>query len=189
MASVVTITAPAVLVSLANIKAHLNIGAGVTDDDAILTIYIAAACAHIDGPDGWLGRAIGMQTLEYRADTFSTDPILLPVGPVISVVSVKYIDTSGVEQTLSSTVYQLTADALLVAYQQSWPALRGDAEGVRVLFTAGYAATPPAVAAAVMLMVGDLYSRRETVADGITSAVAMSTTVESLLSPFRAWRF
>jgi hypothetical protein len=32
------------------------------DEDALIDIYLAAAVAHLDGEDGWLGRAIVAQT-------------------------------------------------------------------------------------------------------------------------------
>jgi uncharacterized phage protein (predicted DNA packaging) len=48
---------------------------------------------------------------------------------------------------------------------------------------------PADVAAAVLLMVGDLYANRETVAAGAVQAIPMSTTVGALLSAFRRWSF
>jgi hypothetical protein len=53
---------------------------------------------------------------------------------------------------------------------------------------AGYEVLPKPIRAAVLLMVGDLYRFRETVSVGVSStAVPMSTTVESLLSPYRVF--
>jgi hypothetical protein len=49
------------------------------------------------------------------------------------------------------------------------------------------AAVPAPIKAAVLLMVGDLYENRETVAEGAPAPVEMSMTVERLLSPYRVW--
>lgn len=181
----VVITPPEAFVSLEDAKLHLR----VTDDDsdAMITAYIAAACAHIDGPEGWLGRAIGQQTIEARSCYFSEDSWRLPYPPVISVTSVKYLDTNGVEQTLTTDQYEVRGDRIVQAYDVTWPSVRSDSESVRVRYQAGYATIPPAITAAVLLMVGDLFNFRETAIEGNANAVPMSPTVEALLSPFRVY--
>lgn len=201
MNRVVVIEAPAALVDLATAKAHLRVDHD--DDDAIIGAYIAAACGHIDGPGGWLGRAIGPQTLELRADDFrgcdGQGAFDLPFAPIIDVVSVKYLDgADGAEQTVTPTDYEITARSTLrPGYEIEWPTARSFADAVRIRYRAGYVADPTAetlvaavpapVVAAVLLMVGDLYANRETAAEGGRPAVQMSLTVERLLAPFRIW--
>lgn len=186
--SVVVVTPPVPAISRGLVNAHLRLEVGVVhDDDALIDAYVAAAVAHIDGPAGWLGRSIWTQTLELRQNVFC-GPIRLPYGPVQSVTSVKYVDSAGVEQTLDEAGYVLLTDGVVnLAHNASWPSHRGDAEGVRVRYVAGYETLPPAILSAVLLMVGDMYANRETVGE-VTSAVQMSTTVENLLAPFRNWR-
>ncbi len=65
---VVVVSPPAPLVGLDLLKQHLRVDG--SDDDALITAYAAAAQGQIDGPAGWLGRAIGPQTLELRLDRF-----------------------------------------------------------------------------------------------------------------------
>ncbi len=77
----------------------------------------------------------------------------------------------------------------------AWPTSQCQEDAVRIRYTAGYngvlvtdggtGSLPGALAAAIKLMVGDLYQNRETVA-GQISAVPMSLTVDRLLSPFRS---
>jgi uncharacterized phiE125 gp8 family phage protein len=196
--NLLVITAPEHFVSLDEAKAHLRLEVGSPGvDDGLITAYLAAACAHIDGPAGWLGRAIGVQTLEYRRDAFC-ETIPLPFPPLIDVVSVKYLDVDGIEQTVTSTDYAVTGPATLrTAYDVSWPSPRTYADAVRIRYRAGYvadpladplvAAVPAPIKAAVLLMVGDLYENRETVAEGAPAPVEMSMTVERLLSPYRVW--
>lgn len=166
---------------------------------------IAAATAHIDGPGGWLGRAIGVQTLEATFDSFHDLMSDLPFPPQIDVVSLIYLDATGIAQTLATSGYEMLGGRLVPALNSYWPSaywMPGSGRpAVTVRYRAGYvadpgastleAAVPPSIIAAVLLMVGDLFNNRETTADGRLSGVAavpMSTTVEALLGPFRVWR-
>lgn len=91
------ITAPAVEpVTVAEARAHLYVGH--SDDDAIIGAFIAAAredCEHRTQ------RALVTQTWERTLDGFPA-AISLPMAPLASVTSVKYIDGDGNEQTLCS---------------------------------------------------------------------------------------
>lgn len=184
---VVVVTPPVHGIDLALVKAHLREESN--DYDALISAYIDAAVAHIDGPQGWLGRSIWTQTLELRQNTFS-GAVSLPYGPVRSVTSVIYVDSVGTEQTLAVDQYMLTNDGLIrSAHNTTWPSLRGDAEGVRVRYVAGFATVPAAVHASVLLMVGDMYAFRETAEVGAAAGkIPVSATVENLLSPYRNWR-
>lgn len=177
---------PAPFVSLDEAKAHLRVFHD--DEDALITGLIAAACAHLDGPPGWLGRSIAGQDLEVRGELFTSCVIALPFPPVIAVASVKYLDTSGVEQTMAPELYEVRGDVIAPVFGKSWPAARWQAENVRVQYQAGYETLPPPIRAAALLMIGDLYSNRETTLSGaVVQQVPMSTTVGNLLSPFRVW--
>lgn len=182
--SVVVVTPPVPAIDLELVKTHLRVEHG--GDDTLIQAYIDAAVSAIDGPGGSLGRCLWPQTLELRKTTLSA-PFRLPYGPVDAITSVKTVDLAGIEQTMSSTDYLLTnAGDLTLTHNASWPSLRGDTEGVRIRYQAGYETLPPAILPAVMLMVGDLYANRETVAQ-VTGAVQMSMTVQNLLGPYRAW--
>lgn len=182
---VVVVTPPEPVVSLDEAKDHLRVEGG--DDDAVITGMIAAATAHIDGPSGWLGRAIGVQTLEARIDTFDLGGTVLPYPPVISVTSVKYVDPAGVEQTLAGG-YEVLGEQIAPVWGTAWPSIRTTREAVRVRYQAGYSTLPAPIRAAILLMVGDLHRNRGEAVIGIISAsVAMSTTVANLLAPYRVY--
>ncbi len=182
---VVVITPPAPVVTWAEGEAHLRLD-GDTDQQGEVEAMIAAVTAHIDGPMGWLGRSIGVQTLEARCDHFDCGSMVLPYPPAIAIDSVKYVDAGGAEQTIDASVYELLGASLMSAYGASWPTPRRQREAVRVRYQAGYAELPAPIRAAILLMLGDLYAFRETAVTGtISSAVAMSPAVERLLAPFR----
>ena len=211
--SIVVVEPPSALITFALAKQHLRVDTTVDDD--LIGFYIAAAQSMIDGPGGWLGRSIGIQTLELRLDGFPTaiwgwsyatsglffgsmpgsaggsctpSRIALPFPPLINVISVTYEDAAGQEQVLPSADYLASDEGLQASFATVFPSGRWEPGAVRVQYQAGYAATPPAVAAAMLLMVGDLYANRETVETGVRAAavtVPMSTTVENLLAPYR----
>ncbi|QTC88183.1 head-tail connector protein [Brevundimonas pondensis] len=182
--AVLVVTLPGPLVSLDEAKAHLR----VTSDDENDSIegYIAAACAWIDGPWGWLGRCIGKHVLEVRSNVFGGFS-RLPLGPVQAIVSVQYVAADGVERTLDPAEYVLDDDAMDRAPGFAWPLLRGDPNGVRVRYEAGFVEVPKPVKQAVLLLVGQWFSVREAVNVG-NIVTEPPFAVRALLGPYRIIR-
>lgn len=133
--SVVVITAPAPIVTPGDIPGDHD------DDDARVRALIAAATEQIDGPTGWLGRALGPQTLELRLDRFydcGRAEIGLPYPPLISVESVKYDAVDGSEQTIPSSSYGILGGRGIYPKPGfAWPSVRENGQ-VRIRFKAGY---------------------------------------------------
>lgn len=195
---VVVITPPSAAVTLEEAKLHLRLTRDV--EDGLISTFIGAATRVIDGPEGWLGRALAPQVLELRTAA-SPAAVKLPFPPLIAVQSIKYLDGNDVEQAADPEEFFFGGQNanVLVAKTGSYPwsgaSTRGDA--LRIRYTAGYAQSPTAdplisavpepIKAAILLMVGDLYANRETVAAGQMTAIPMSTTVEALLLPYRVW--
>ena len=97
--------------------------------------------------------------------------IRLPRSPVASVGSVKYYDTTGTQQTLSSSAYQadlLSAPARIEpAYGYVWPSLYSRMNAVEVNYTAG--ATSPllvsdTIKVCIKMLMASWYENREAVA-------------------------
>ena len=211
--SVIVITPPEPLVELDLAKAHLRVDHD--DDNTLIAAYIAAASARIDGPDGWLGCAIGLQTLELRRDGFYAPDwrvgpgyaweggwtgeawrrwpfaqrIQLPYPPFVEVVSITYEDTAGADQVLTPAGWQASDEGVAPAFGSAWPGGRVAANAVRVQYRAGYEITPPAIVAAVLMMVGDLYANREAQQIDQSKGTAVANpTVDALLTPYRIYR-
>lgn len=185
MSRVVVITPPAAVVSLADMRTHLRVD--FSEDDALIAACVAAATGFIDGPDGWLGRAIGSQTLEWRDDTFPLEELVLPYPPLTSVGSVKYVDPNGDEQTFSDAGYAVAGQRLVLKSGEAWPSISTDPESVRVRYVAGYATVPAGITAAIKLMAADLYHNRETAGPSVMSENNMLPAARRLLHPFRVW--
>lgn len=108
------------------------------DIDGATQGMISAVVGEIDGPDGWLGRAIGPQTIELSLDCWGLRHMRLPLAPIIELVAVKYTDTDGVEHTVDPSNYGKTGD--FIWFKPSWhpPRLGDYPEPVRIQYRAGY---------------------------------------------------
>lgn len=177
------------VVSLEDAKAHLRVD--FEDDDDYISGLVAAAIGILDGPAGWLGRAIVTQTLELRSDGFGVGDICLPFPPIVDVVSVGYVDTDGSEQMVPEADYRLVGQPnmprLELVYGAQWPAVRWQSESVRVQYDAGYGAAedvPAPIKQAILLMIGHWYANREAVAIGQT-AIEIPLAARALLFPYQ----
>ena len=175
-------------VTLAEVRTHLRIDPSDTSEDALISAQISAAR---DWAEQYTGRTLAAATLEVASDAFPADGswIELPGGPVRSVTSVTYDNSAGSAITLSGWVFDVTGTAprIVTAYAGTWPAARLYPGSVRVRYVAGYGDAsnplPPAIRAALLLLVGDLYAHREDTAPGNVSALPRGA--DALLAPYR----
>lgn len=164
--------------SVADLKKHLRLRADDTTEDADLETIIMAATQQIDGAKAWLGRALVTQTWRMILDQFPCGNIIIPLPPLQEVVSVKYIDGNGDEQTMvEDTDYEVVSDVepafIKPVYGGSWPAVRTGA-AVRVEFVCGYGDddtdVPELIKKYLKIICGDLYQNRESNIVGTTVA-------------------
>lgn len=140
------VTAPASpLVTLSEIRDQVQLGDDETSFDTLLQQYVAAAT---EKAEDFTGRAFVARTYDLFLPRFPAE-IILEKPPAVSVTSVKYVDTDGVEQTLGSSLYEVDANSepgrLRPAWLQSWPAIREVYNAVTVRYVAGYGTDPGAV--------------------------------------------
>ncbi len=188
--STVVITPPDPIVTLDEAKLQLRIELDDASEDVVIEGLIAAATGTIDGPNGWLGRSLGQQTLELRGSCFLPRFELL-YGPVTSLTSVTYLDASGQEQTAPADGYFFEAGGF-VRPILGWPgslAIRSDS--VRIRYVAGWPAGdggawtgPTPIKHAIMMMVTRLYHHR---GEDIASSLVEDRAIAALLGPWRAW--
>jgi uncharacterized phiE125 gp8 family phage protein len=170
-----------------------------TDDDTLIELFIDAAVDFVDGPSGFLGRALIDQTWDYYLDAFPTDsgPIEIPLPPLIEVIGLFYQDGDGVEQEWTSTNYRVDASGepgkISLGSGVSWPTPITEGDAVRIRFRAGYLnqidspaveSVPGAIKAALLVHVADLYANRESAIVGQTVA-KLPWTAEQLLRRYR----
>lgn len=196
-ASAVLVTAPTVEpVSAAEAKAHLRVEHDL--DDAYVAALVTAARRHAEALT-W--RAFVTQSWEVKLDRFPSrcargryEPIKLPRGKVQSVTSIKYDDATGAERTLASSAYVVDTapepGLIWPAYATVWPETRDNPGAVRVRYVVGV--EPRDVAAdvkhALLMLVADLYERRESEITG-TIVTPVQLAARTLLDPHRLARF
>lgn len=188
------VTAPAVEpISLQEAKDHLKVDS--TDEDALIEALIQGARQHVDGRDGWLGRQLITATWDLTLQTFpATDFILLPLPPIQSVTSITYTDTDGDSQTFASSKWSLSNDLnwrprVDLAYGETWPSTRTEADTVVVRFVSGYgvqADVPAPIRAGMLLLIAHWYEHRS--AGESVNITEVPRTVDALLEPYRIWR-
>jgi len=179
-------------VTLSEAKEHLRV-IGTTDDTYITKLIVAARGV----VETITRRALMTQTLDWKFGAFPVDELIVPLPPLVSVTSISYVDTAGNTVVWSSTEYAvldagaLTAAGRIVpAYGKSWPSVRGLPNDITVRFVAGYAAAsvPDEIRWGMLLIIGELYERRETALVGaVINTVPLSA--EYLLSPYRVMGF
>lgn len=187
------ITAPVIEpVTLSEVKLHLRVDHD--DEDALLTNLIKVARELVE--DGtW--RALLTQTWELRLDHWPRMPLEMPKPPLQSIVSIKYLDSDGMENTVASSVYDVDTYSepgrLFFKKGQSWPSTTLYERGaVRIQFKSGWLAAtnvPYKIKAAILLLVGHYYENREEViiSSGLTP-VELPKGVNSLLASEKVWK-
>lgn len=188
-------------ITVAQAKLHARVDG--TSEDALFPILIAAARSH---GEQMTGRAFVRQTVELTLDGFPgiDGSIELPTPPLGEVLSVKYDDADGVEQTLDPLAYDAEQASDSVPAEMTpvvlWPTTRPGKRSVCIQYTAGWpvtgtgteldpyvATTPQEIIAWLLVRVTGLYEQRENFVLGTSgnAVVPMGRSfVDALLDPF-----
>jgi uncharacterized phiE125 gp8 family phage protein len=170
----VTLTFGIEVLSLQQAKKHLKIDADLTEDDDLVAALITAARRKCE-TETW--RTFLTSTWDYAVDQFPygwygwqwgtrPDQLRIPNPPLVSVTSITYLDTVGMSQVMSGSLYQTfpgTPGIVLPAYGGIWPYGWSQPNGVVVRYVAGYGladAVPATIKAAVKLVLTALYYNR-----------------------------
>lgn len=210
------VTAPANdPVTLVEAKAHLREVS--SDFDTTISAFISAATDFVDGPQGYLGRALIDQTWDYYLDQFPCVGheygrrwdtnyrwlhqayIEIPLPPLIEVIGVYYLDANGDEQQVDASSYRVDPASdpgrIIPLNGVTWPIAQCTPSAVRIRFRAGYVDTgnspytddvPPAIKAAILLYMADLYANRENTIVGATAA-ELPFASRMLLKKYRSY--
>jgi uncharacterized phiE125 gp8 family phage protein len=187
--------------TLAEAKAHLRVVS--TDDDALITSLIASARQAVEG---YTQRSLMLQTWELALRAFPTAcradaslylfAIQIPKGSLYSITSVKYVDESGVLQTMDEEDYQLDDHSeppqLVPAYGTVWPATRAQPNAVLIRYVAGYPEAenvPEQIKSWMKLRIGTLYENREEVVNGVQSQELGGNFVDRMLDTYKIWGY
>lgn len=213
------VTAPVVEpVTLAEAKLHSRVD--TTADDDYITALIVAARRSIED---MTNLALVEQTWDWVLDAFPRGEALpapqgtwefysaytegmfyLPKNPLISVTSIKYIDTSSVEQTWGAGNYTVDTASRVAriypVYNGEYPTdVRDYPKAVTVRFVTGYQHSgaspedftdkvPQQLKQAILLLTGHFYKHRE-MTEPVVALSEVPWTVRALVAPFKNWSF
>jgi len=174
-------------VDLAEAKAHLRVS--TTDDDVYIQQLIVAARRWAEE---FTRRSMVTQTWDwYMDDGFPGEVFKIPQAPLQSVTYVKYIDSDGTEQTLSTSIYTVDNKSqpgrIFLTYNQEWPDVQDTYNNVNIRFIAGYGTpedVPEDFAHAIKIMIAHLYEHREPIIVGAAISNVPASS-EALLWPYR----
>lgn len=111
------------------------------EHDVLIQSLIAAAVGRLDGWSGLLGWALEPQTWEILLDRFPAAEIHLPLGPVVSVIEVAYVDPAGDLQPVPPSNYEVDGLArggwVVPVAGMDWPTTLSGINAVRVRWVAG----------------------------------------------------
>lgn len=151
-------------ISIDDAKAQMR----VTDD--VEDYYISTLIKDVrEEFEGLTGHSVMSRTWELTYDSFPDNKIVLEMPPIISVESVKYLDTDDVEQTLATSVYKLVTASNTNAWLelkdgQVWPSTIAAGNAVVISFTAGYAgaaSVPNIIKRWMKMVITDWFNNRE----------------------------
>ena len=173
-------------VSIAEVKDQ--IGINDTRSDALIARRITEARKWAEE---YTSSAFIEQTRENRWDCFEKKHDL---PSALTVTSVKYIDTDGVETTLNAADYVLDTYTFIphvrASYGVTWPSIRSEPNAVRIQYTAGYGPkssdVEPLIKEAIILLVGHWMNFQPQAESGISMS-RIPYAVRDLLDPYKLY--
>jgi len=183
------------------------------EQQADLALLISAARGDAEEFTGML---FVEQTWDVFTDGFpcsSQEALVLPIRPLQSITTLKYTDTEGAVQTLSSTssptlASKFTLDnkdwkrkpRIVPAYNESWPSTRAVPNAVEIRVVAGFALdntsdnkaanVPPLIRQAIKLLAAHYFENREaSVADAAQRQDEIALGYSHILGRFRLTEF
>lgn len=200
--------------TLEEAKAHLQVPAAVTDQDAYILALIMAARSMVENE---CQRALITQTMELQLDYFDASanvyagltmpvgsrvrPIWLPFPPLITLRSVTYLDGAGDTITLHDAVGSPQVEDLLVVVPSSkylpaqvapvagtsWPSVLDQPGSVTINYTAGYGADGSSVPMPIrqaMLLALGHWFEHRESVSEVTNLAELPQGVQFLLAPY-----
>lgn len=182
-----------------DVKSYLR--QDIDDDDTIIALLLDAACSYAET---FTNRQFLSKTYDLFLDTFdgvldkhssfvSFDAyfsipsdrvsIILPLYPLVAITEWEYQDKDDATQTFDQSTVVIDTNTntfakITLKSSESWPDLSGEANAIRIRFTAGTGKptdVPATIRLAVLQLVAHWFENRESVVIGtITSEVPVS---------------
>lgn len=154
------------------------------DHDQNLLALLAGARSIIESRTGL---RLFTQTVKLRTCGFA-NVMRLPISPVQSITSVKYLDSDGVQQTLSDSVYETVLygnrNEICLISGQSWPSTFTSPQAVEITAVVGFGDVtdlPPDIQMALFLTVSHLFDNQ--------AAEQLPPVIDTLLANRKRYSF
>lgn len=153
--------------------------------DVLITAWVKGITDHAEHI---MQRSIMTQTRQLTLDAFPR-VLELQYVPLISVTSVKYIDTSGAVQTVPSTDYWIDAGELAayVIPKTGWPSCAQQANAITVEYVSGYGNTPADVPPAIRSYLLAKLVEQFDASNKTEQTSVQASYIDSLLDRYRVW--
>ncbi|MEO8531241.1 MAG: head-tail connector protein [Deltaproteobacteria bacterium] len=184
-------TVPNIALPVTDFREHLRLGSGFADDglqNSVLESFLKAAISAIEGRTG---KALLQRQFLWSISAWRDGAVqVLPIAPVVSLISLKVLDRTGAETVVPVDQYRLVKDGQrpkLVATSLVLPTIpfAGSAE---MTFEAGFGATwddlPADLGQAVMLLAAHYYDNRNAVSEN--GAIGIPFGVGALIERYRS---
>lgn len=150
-------------ISLADVKNQLRIEHDF--EDAFLRYSLIPAA--VEYVEARTSRQLAPATWRFTVSEFK-NPIPIPLPPLRSVDSIRYVDPDDFVQDLDLSlvkVWQQEPAIVGLIHGQAWPATLAVSNAIIITYQAGYDQLPGLLHAAVLTAVDDLYSQRDLAGD------------------------
>ena len=174
----------------AEVKNFLRVDS--SDEDTLIGVLITAARTMAEQ---YTRRILMTTTIEEFFDGFpdyrnpkDKDILYLSRGPIQSITSVKYVDSLGTEQTVSSDNYRtdLVSEPARIVSENGWSATKDTVNAVVVRYVVGYSSAsdvPAALRQGMLLVISEMYENR------MDTVKRLPTASEYLWNPYRVFTF
>ena len=178
-------------ITLVEAKSHLRVT--FADEDTYINTLITSARKYCEA---YCNRVFITQTWRQNENAWAY-PIKLMVNPVISLTSLKYIDTNEAQQTITDNTNNFQKDfnsdvaKIYSGLVEAFPAIGISINPIEIITVCGYGAAsdvPDDIKHAIKLMVSHLYENRDMVnvpLNSLSSDIPMPSAVPSLLNRYR----
>lgn len=169
------------VISFVKVKKHLRVDADFQDEDEVIESYIDAAIAMAEN---FIGGHILEKSIKIELDAFDA-PFVFEAFPVKEITSVTYYEANEEdEKTLEASEYSLTSETFkrfILRFKNTLPTTQKRDDAVSITVKVGMDTIPKPIVQAVLLMVADMFERREDRVETI------STTSAALLRPYKKY--
>ena len=175
---------------LNEVKDHLRVDH--VEDDGLIQSLIVAATSQIESITN---RRLLTQTLKAYADGWPDNFFTLPFGNLQSVTAIKCTDEDNVQATLAATEYIVDTISdpgrVMLGVNKTWPSdTLYPSNPIEIEYICGYGVEPlvmpEVLKIAAMIMIGDMYSNRESFLLGPYYKYAeIPNYVLTMLQPYR----